>query len=275
MNKLVASGLLAATLVSSACGKVKGTEAMPDARNVEHDIDASAPDAAAALGSKDHPAKSCVELQVAGAKSGPYWLQPTGLDAVETYCDQDTNGGGWALVVNSVKTDGKTLIFWQFPYADRFKTAGTPAPDQNFYAGSLYKAGTTYMDVIADLNGKSTVAMIASTTGIDPDTMRFAKPELISGNKSLFDFHFAAGWSSADHDGDDHAASNCAATYNNVAQHYHDCWYYNLGADVESGIDGGVGPHVDDGIMGALGLGLQPSSGGHSQVSRIARLAKW
>jgi hypothetical protein len=270
--------VIAAGLLSAACGKVNGDPivSVPDASSIPHDIDASPPDAPPPLGSKARPARSCTELQVALAPSGAYWLAIPGGDALETYCDQDTNGGGWAMVYNSVHTDGKTLLFWQFAYADRWNTRGTPAPDQNFYAGGLYKLGTNYMDVITDLQGKSAVAMIASTTGIDPDTMRFAGPSLVSGNASIYDNQFAGGWSSADQDGDDYSA-NCASTFANVAQHYKACWVYNLGADADMPYeDSGVGPHVNIAVLSALGLARQPNpTGSYDQVGRIARFARW
>jgi hypothetical protein len=64
--------------------------------------------------------------------------------------------------------------------------------------------------------------------------------------------------------------------YGHVAQHYAACWIYNLGADADADrLDGGVGPHVHNMLLTQLGLAAQPAVGNYSQVSRIARFARW
>jgi hypothetical protein len=114
--------------------------------------------------------------------------------------------------------------------------------------------------------------------GIDTVTMRFTSPEWdrISGLERVYERHFAAGWSSQDHDGDDNPDGNCARTYAGVTQHYKACWYYNLGADADPpDDDGGVGPHVEKLVLSDMHLAPQPNGGGYSQVNRIARFARW
>ena len=103
-------------------------------------IDAATPDAAA-LGSQANPAASCVVLRDMGASSGVYWLKDTNGSTFETYCDQQRNGGGWALVYRSVLTTGQTTAFFQLTYAQRMDNKGDPQPGQNFYAGSVYHLG--------------------------------------------------------------------------------------------------------------------------------------
>jgi hypothetical protein len=196
------------------------------------------------------------------------------------YCEQQINGGGWAMLENSVRrADGTTTAFWQFKYADRLKQLGTPAPDQNYYDGSLYLLGTQYMDVIVDLQNKLVVAATMTATGFNSTTMAFVGPAITGGNNDIYNGQFASGWASQDQNFNTAATDNCAVLYSNVAQHYSKCWAYNLGSDAPPGLDGGVGPHVLNKVLTALTLSLQPGGdtgdGTGSQVNRIARFTRW
>lgn len=258
---------------AAACGQVNDTPPRGDGGVTDGTpIDAG-------TGTRDNPARTCAELHVAGLASGVYWMRdPRGTGpAFQVYCEQQLNGGGWAMVENSVqRSDGATAVFWQFHYADRLKQLGTAAADQNYYDGSLYLIGTEYMDVFVDLQDRTAVAAVMTATGINPATMQFTSPTLTVGNASVFTAQFASGWSAADFDGDPYATDNCSALYNGVAQHYGQCWAYNLGSDADAPtIDGGVGPHVGNSVLTALGLALQPGGGSYSQVKRIARFTRW
>ena len=63
---------------------------------------------------KDHPGKTCKDIKDAAprAKSGIYWIDPDGPgannEAFAVYCDQETGGGGWTLVVK-VKGNDATM----------------------------------------------------------------------------------------------------------------------------------------------------------------------
>jgi hypothetical protein len=55
-------------------------------------------------GSKENPVVSCKDLltKVPGSKTGMYWVANNG-NAVEVFCDMDTNGGGWTLIADESK----------------------------------------------------------------------------------------------------------------------------------------------------------------------------
>ena len=221
------------------------------------------------------PVASCSAALAGGlARSGTAWLT-VGASTYQAYCEQELNGGGWALVYNSVLAASSTE-FWQIPYAQRLARFGRPSLDANYYDGSLYGAAASmqFMDVIEDLRGKQVVAMVASSSGFNTATMAFVSPVLVSGNGSIFSAHFAGGWSSADFDNDTAAGQNCATAYTNVTQHYSACWNYNLGSDADLPLyDSGVGPHVYSGVLSALGLAGDGTN--YGRVRRISRFAKW
>jgi hypothetical protein len=275
-------------VIGAGCGKVAGganADATGPADAGDGDdaaIDAmivDGPPSDALLGSKDNPARSCVELRTAAMPSGVYWLAaPAGqsVASFEVYCEQVLNGGGWALMENSVRrADGKTTAFWQFKFADRLKQMGAPALDQNYYNGAIYLLGSEYMDFFVDLQDKAAVAAVMTATGFDPMKMTFTMPTFVTGNTQVFNGQFAAGWSSSDFD-NDLATASCPALDNNVAQHYNNCWAYSLGSDADDPrLDGGVGPHVHNPVLTERGLSLQPGTGVYSQVKRISRFARW
>ncbi|MCP3098413.1 hypothetical protein LZ198_05925 [Myxococcus sp. K15C18031901] len=225
--------------------------------------------------------QSCQHLFAAGVRrSGLYYLKPDGTQAITAYCEQETQGGGWALVYNSV-LGINTLDFWGILYGDRLGRRGRPSLDSNFYDGSLYVYRKTefvsavqYMDVIEDLAGKTVVAFTAQVGGFNTTTMRFLSPQLLTGSESLYAHNFAAGWSAPDYDGDTYVSGNCATRYGLVTQHYGSCWVYSLGADAESPLDDGrVGPHLYKTIITELQLATDGTN--HSRVRRISRFVRW
>lgn len=229
---------------------------------------------AAALGSQANPATSCVALRTAGKPTGLYYLKdPATNAAFEGYCDQDRSGGGWALVFRSVISTGSTTEFWNIPYAQRLDGKGAAMAGANYYAPTLYRVGTEYMDTVTDLQGVTAIAIVATATGFDTSTMKFTDPALSVGNQTVFNNQFASGWSANDYDGDV-SVDNCATEFSNVTQHYGDCWAYNLGADADMPyLDGGVGPHMHSPTLTALLLSNDGT--GYSRVNELARYARW
>jgi hypothetical protein len=233
--------------------------------------------------SPDLALRSCQHLYSMGVRrSGVYFLKPDGTQALTTYCDMETQGGGWAMVYNSV-LGTNTTDFWNIPYADRLGRRGRASLDSNFYEGSLYAYRKTeftdavkYMDVIEDLHGKTVILFTARVVGFNASTMRFEEPELLGGNPRIFYSQFATGWASSDYDGDRDPNIHCANVYANVSQHYSACWIYNLGADADDDIntlDGRVGPHLNSEF--ALGLGLATDGSMYTRVRRITRFVRW
>ncbi|MCP3140970.1 fibrinogen-like YCDxxxxGGGW domain-containing protein [Pyxidicoccus xibeiensis] len=225
--------------------------------------------------------KSCQHLYSTGVRlSGVYYLKPDGAQAITAYCDMETQGGGWALVYNSV-LGTNTMDFWNIPYAERLGRRGRPSLDSNFYDGSLYLYRKTefvsvvqYMDIIEDLRGKAVVVFTASVDGFDTSTMRFQNPQRLSGHSHIYTWQFASGWSAPDYDGDSYAGGQCATHYANVTQHYSTCFIYNLGADADPGIeDGRVGPHMRS--TNAAELMLASDGTDYTRVRRISRFVRW
>ncbi|MGK3992204.1 fibrinogen-like YCDxxxxGGGW domain-containing protein [Sorangium sp. So ce1024] len=212
-----------------------------------------------------------------GLPSGAYTLDldgPGPMPALDVYCDMETDGGGWALVYNSVGSEsGETLQFWDIPYAERLGTRGAPSLGQNVYQGSLYTVGREYRDDIEDLEGTVKEVMRATADGIDTKTMKLRGPTHTAGSADIFVAHFFSGWSSPDHDGDP-SPGNCALEHQNVTQHYAQCWEYSLGADGDEPFDdGGWGPHLKAHLAERAGLAGDGTP--HTRVRRISRWTRW
>jgi hypothetical protein len=275
--------LVTVLAAASACAKFGDGEnggGPADAQAGPPVIDADPGPDARTLGTEGMPAADCAEMRDDGAASGIAWVRhPDGVSpAFPVYCEQEIAGGGWAMLYNSVldEAGGTTTAFWQFDYAARLGRMGTPAPDQNYYQGSLYLVGTRYIDVFTDLAGTTMVAAEVTATGFDQASMAFIAPTLVSGSDAVFNAQFASGWSAKNRDGDVYTDGNCATLYSDVAQHYSSCWSYNLGSDADTPhLDGGVGPHVGNAILMALGLSYQMDGGSYSRVARIARFTRW
>ena len=223
---------------------------------------------------------SCASILRNGVSdtSGVYTIDPDGAGGgapVDVYCDMTTDGGGWAMLFNSVgDPGGQTNAFWQIPYAQRLTVKGSPNLGSNFYAGGLYVYGTEYRDNIADLSGNAVDAFKAAVVGFNTGNMRFTSPSLVSGNADIYTNQFASGWSSADYDGD-LWNSQCAQEFGNTTQHYAACFYYNLGSDANAPyLDGGWGPHLYTPLLNTLGLPTNDGSS-YSRVNRITRWVRW
>ena len=67
--------------------------------------------------SAESAAFSCLELKDQGVTdSGLYWINPTGYEPVQTWCDRVTDGGGWTLVSHAWADSGS---YSENPYSLR------------------------------------------------------------------------------------------------------------------------------------------------------------
>jgi hypothetical protein len=253
---------------------------------------------------------SCQEALESGqlTMSGVITIDPDGMGPelpLEVYCDQVTDGGGWALVYSSIGTQGPgvTTAFWNIAYDLRLETKvdppGTPpAPSKNCYVGRLYRYGKQYRDDVVDTVGNEVKgALRAKATGINEVTMKLQGAAQDAGNLS-FDMYvsqFAAGWSApggAMNDHDPHP-TNCADDWQSVTQHYGGCWNYSLGASTDVNpdpmvmdtLDAGWGPHMINATIKQINMALPMGSaqlvtdgglnGQASRVGRISRFTRW
>jgi hypothetical protein len=248
-----------------------GADGAPGTPGVDGADGAEGPPGPAFAGlTADNPAASCAAALTGGlTRSGPTWLTIDGV-SVEIYCDQETDGGGWALLHNSVM-GVDTMSFWHILYGDRLGRRGRPSLDSNFYDGRLYALAAELVDVFEDIRGKTVIATQGTISGFDDEHMQLTGVHT-DGDVSLFTGHVTGGWSAPDHDSDLLPGGNCATTYNNVTQHYGGCWIYNLGSD-GVGADGAVGPHVRNTVLTALGLTEDGTE--YSRVRRISRFVRW
>jgi hypothetical protein len=283
MSWSLRAATFAALVAGVGCGKVAGDEPVDGA--VKEVPDAVVYDANW-LGTELEPGASCSALRDAlGPVSGVYWVRhpDAARPPFQAYCEQALEGGGWALLYNSVlRPGGGTTEFWQILRDDRFTTKGELGIADNYYAGGNYFLGTSFLDTITDLAGTTAVAAVVDSEGINAETMKFVAPAMVAGHGSVFTAHFASGWSAPDYDGDTHVdpaiSANCAIHYSNVTQHYSACWSYNLGSDADVPyLDGGVGPHASNRVLTDLGLALQGATGAgtYSQVNRISRYVRF
>ncbi|MFN3198303.1 MAG: fibrinogen-like YCDxxxxGGGW domain-containing protein [Bradymonadia bacterium] len=222
---------------------------------------------------------SCSSIVNNGLSNGDgvYTIDPDGAGgnaAFDVYCDMTTDGGGWAMLYNSVgDPGGQTTAFWQFPYAERLNVKGTPNLSSNFYAGSLYIYGTEYRETFTDIAGTTAEAYRATATGFNTTNMRFTNPTLLTGTDNGYACQFASGWSSTNYDGDTNGG-NCASSYSSVTQHYCSCWTYNLGSDADADrFDGGWGPHIFGSRLDPLGLVSDGTR--YSRLGAVTRWVRW
>ncbi|MFN3198295.1 MAG: fibrinogen-like YCDxxxxGGGW domain-containing protein [Bradymonadia bacterium] len=222
---------------------------------------------------------SCASIVRNGLSNGDgvYTIDPDGAGgnaAFDVYCDMTTDGGGWAMLYNSVgDPGGQTTAFWQIPYAERLNVKGTPNLSSNFYAGSLYIYGREYRETITDLNDTTVEVYRATSQGINTSNMHLTSPAFVSGNSNSYSCQFASGWAASNYDADGYGG-NCASAYSNVTQHYCSCWYYNLGSDADGPhFDGGWGPHYHSSTASSDGLSTDGS--GYSRMNAITRWTRW
>ena len=69
----------------------------------------------AVVGTAKNPAQNCKQVleEQIGAKSGNYWVDPDGAGGVaawQTWCDMDTDGGGWTRIIRHSDPNGLTYF---------------------------------------------------------------------------------------------------------------------------------------------------------------------
>ena len=83
-------------------------------------------------------AESCLDIVNGGYSvgNGIYWI--SGSSPVQTYCDMETDGGGWTLISSFVNTDGN--VMWSRPVGDTHWRTASSFGDVHARTSSDYKS---------------------------------------------------------------------------------------------------------------------------------------
>ena len=169
--------------------------------------------------------------------SGVYTIKPDGLPPFETYCDMETDGGGWTVFQRRMDGTQDFYLNW----ADYVRGFGDL--NNEFWLGlskinrlAAPGAGATALRVdLADFSGNKAYAKYnAFTVGDSSTKYEMIVYGYISGNAGdALGYHNGQQFSTKDQD-NDAGPQNCAQTFKG-AWWYNDCHASNLNGQYLSG----------------------------------------
>ncbi len=114
---------------------------------------------------------SCYDILTtwSSAETGVYWIDPTGVDAYEVYCDMDEESGGWTLLSVHTNNDGTNWWPEDGAWVDTTPFGDSTDPSNNADAKSQAFVDMP-MDEVMIVHYPSDVGVVTDTGCVDGDT---------------------------------------------------------------------------------------------------------
>ena len=180
-------------------------------------------------------ATSCARLLAAhsDAASGVYQIRPlVSLSPISVYCDMQSDGGGWTLVLlNSPYRWGPRPLWSQATAGNTIRGSIGDDLDGAFdqLVGLQYwpaMGSTLRVEVGSTRSDIAHRAEYAFSFGSSRFSLQLSNQRILIGQTApdLFTRHNGAPFSTYDRDNDEHLVLNCSMSYGHMAWWYRSCW---------------------------------------------------